>query len=329
MNSEQCLFIQCLRDFIHESETLDEALSGIDNSILCKYAKKHEVEAIIYRQTHVLELEQNYYAQIVNSRKILEVRREIENRFANIDHFIVKGPVIAEYYPIPEMRSMGDIDIYVHVEDRDRAHDLLADMGFNLGSQWGEWVYYGEKFCVELHTAMVYRYSQCTTNEKQRVFFNSFWDYVQKGILDINFHIFYLFMHLRKHIMETGVGFRQFMDIAVVPKNCPDIDWTWIKKQAYELDMLPFLQQVMKFIEKCFAIHSPLGGKEIPDDTFEVLCNRIFMDGVFGFSNKENQANKLINEFNNNGKSQINADLFHDHFFGLMKKWFGFQSFHG
>lgn len=319
MNSEQMFFLKCLCDYVHGEITTNSLSSDLDRVVICEHAKKHEVSAILYRQTHFHELKSDYYAQVMHSRMVLNLIHKIDKELESIDHFIVKGPIIAEYYPIPELRSMGDIDVYVHLEDRDKVHGLLMEMGFQLGPKWGEWVYFGNHCCVELHTAIVYKYSQCTSNEKQRTFFNSFWDFVQDGVLDINFHILYLFMHLRKHIMETGVGFRQFMDIAVVTMNCQEIDWNWIQKKACELDMFSFIQIVLKFNEKCFNVASPIEGQKIEDEIYEIMCQKIFSDGVFGFANDENQGNKLMNECTD-GIRQMNMKLFKTHFFWPYEK---------
>lgn len=315
MNKEQTLFLQCLRDFIHEEATARSYLSNIDENVLYEYAKKHEVTAILYKQTEIESFKVDYYTQLLHSRNILKIKEKIHTKLETIEHFIVKGPVIAEYYPIPELRSMGDLDVYVHSKDRLKADKILREMDFQPGPQWGEWIYSGNGFCVELHTAFVYKYSQCTSTEKQRDFFNDFWEYVQNGSLDVSFHVLYLFMHLRKHIMETGVGFRQFMDIAVLTRNCHDIHWCWIQEQAKKLDLLSFIQRVLMFNQKCFDVLSPLAGEKMKDEVYEILCQRIFSDGVFGFSNPENQGNKLINEFQHGKKSQINIQLFKNHFF--------------
>ena len=48
----------------------------------------------------------------------------------DIPYCMLKGVVSASYYPEPLLRTMGDVDFYVHPDDLDRAARVLEEDGF-------------------------------------------------------------------------------------------------------------------------------------------------------------------------------------------------------
>lgn len=141
-------------------------------------------------------------------------------------YFVIKGPEIAEYYPVPALRTMGDVDIVV--KDRSVAHEVMIKQGFTNITKLSdrEWQYYKMNMEFELHDRLVYK--ELINMDLQEVFFNDFWKYVENNKIDLNFHFVFLIYHLKKHFMNSGVGFRQFVDLAVLIKNA-ELNWDWIE----------------------------------------------------------------------------------------------------
>ena len=94
--------------------------------------------------------------------------------------------------------------------------------------------------------------------------------------------------------MNSGVGFRQFMDIAVVIQQVPSLDWDWIYHTLDTLGLEKTAKVCFSLIAVWFDIHAPkttsLSEIQIKEATEKVLTN-----GVFGFHDKENQNNALFN----------------------------------
>ena len=44
---------------------------------------------------------------------------------AGIDHLLFKGFVLRNYYPVPELRTYGDVDFVIRREDRTRSDELM------------------------------------------------------------------------------------------------------------------------------------------------------------------------------------------------------------
>ena len=44
---------------------------------------------------------------------------------------LMKGSVVQESYPVPALRSMGDIDIIIHTEDREKTDAVMQAEGYS------------------------------------------------------------------------------------------------------------------------------------------------------------------------------------------------------
>ena len=120
----------------------------------------------------------------------------------------------------------------------------------------------------------------------QSVFFNNYQQYADGEVFDASFHFLYLLMHLRKHIMNSGAGIRQFADLAVTVSKCPDLRWDWISEKlpALELD---------SFADSCFCLILRQHGSR-PAAGF--VTSKILFNGLFGFEDPENSDNYFKNQ---------------------------------
>ena len=303
MTPEQEYFLQILADHLNGRSTAPR--QDLDWNILKEYSHAHQVEGIMYYQCKdfmpaevcafckkFFKVSLFYY---VNRKKLIQNIREAFT--ANeIPFFIAKGLEVAKYYPVPGLRTMGDTDMIVHVQDRERAAKTLADLGFAYDHEYTgkELVYTYNGMEFELHYNLVY--DETVTLAEHQAFFNNCWDYVQDGELDHSFHFLYLMTHLRKHLMNMGVGFRQFMDIAVVARNDVALNWPWIEKKLDELRLRRFTEVCFALTERWFGLPAPIETAGLEDAFIRHAAEKIFADGVFGFDNKDNEIAYVSNE---------------------------------
>ena len=144
--------------------------------------------------------------------------------------------------------------------------------------------------------------SDARTDEQQS-FFNDFMPYVKDNALDWNFHFLFLIMHLRKHFMNSGVGLRQFMDIAVVAKNRKDLDWGWIEDKLQELKLQKFAHACFSLIEDWFNITVPVQFTKLDEELTVEVTEKILNNGVFGFADEDNRDNRVSNILIQSGES--------------------------
>lgn len=308
MTREQEFFLQVLSDHLNGRAT--NPPDGLDWPQIAKYAKSHEVEGIVYHQCKDYLSKHDDLASVndrlskataaavfyyANRTAMMEQLKTALNA-ENIPYFIVKGAEVAQFYPVPAYRTMGDTDLVVHTEDRERVHEIMLAQGYENVSKFPdrEWQYYQNKMEFELHDHLVY--SEVVNVDKHTAYFNNFWKYVGDGELDWGFHFMFLLLHLRKHFMNSGVGFRQFMDLAVVADAKRDaVDWTWVENELNRLDLLRFAESCFGFCKRWFGTQASLPVAEPEDGFFEAATEKIFIDGIFGFENEENRSNTAIN----------------------------------
>ena len=304
MTKEQMFFIQILADHLNGRET--KCNDVLDWNIIYDYARKHQVSGIVYTQAknympaetlNVFRQETIatvYNATIRNNDFATVTKALNENKIPN---FIIKGPAVAALFPNTKLRSMGDIDLVVKHEDREKCHNIIINSGYKCVSKQDdrEWQYYKKNMEMELHDRLVY--DEAVNEKGQDEFFNDCWQYVHEGQLDWNFHLLFLIFHLRKHFMNSGVGFRMFMDLAVVAEKA-HIDWYILEDNLKKTGMFEFAKKCYGFIGRWFGIHIPLY-VDIDDIFFEEATQKIFTDGVFGFDNSENKGSEVFNKTRN------------------------------
>lgn len=302
MTEEQNYFIQILADHINGSTTSPR--SSINWSEISQLSHTHQIGGIVYYQCKDFlpesvysSFEKDYSAEIYYYLNREQDTNKLIDAFKknDIKAFLIKGLAVSKYYPVPALRTMGDSDIVIHGEDREKADSIMISLCYSREESpiGHEWQYYKHGMEYEIHDNLVYE--ELVTQDKQERFFNDCWKYVKDGVLDPSFHFLFLVLHLRKHLMNSGVGFRQFMDLALMSKKEPSLNWPWIEENLRKLDLFDFASRCAGFIKQWFGIDIPMA-TALPDDTFfETATQAIFNNGIFGFENSDNQKNATVN----------------------------------
>ena len=53
-----------------------------------------------------------------------------------IAHMPVKGYYLRKLYPLPELRTFGDIDVLIHSADREKTDRLMNSLGYTVDHDW-------------------------------------------------------------------------------------------------------------------------------------------------------------------------------------------------
>ncbi len=302
MTKEKQFIIRVLSDYILKKKT--ENTPDLDWEKVLEISKIHQISGIVYSQckefiskAYSFEFLKAYAYCVHAYENRVNLLSSLTRRFeqSNIAYIIIKGTEVAPYYPCPQLRTMGDTDIVVKSEQRAAAGEIMLSEGFVNESDYDnkEWVYVNEKLKFELHDSLIY--DEIINDSKHEEYFGDFWRYVEGNKLDWNYHFLFLILHLRKHFMNSGVGFRQFMDIAVLAKYNEELDWALIEQKLGELGLLDFAKMCLSFCEKWFGVSSPLGECETDEDFYEQSTEIIFSNGIFGFDNEANFKNDALN----------------------------------
>ena len=300
MTDEQRFFIQTLSDHLNGRET--EARPGLDWDALLSCADSHQVSGILYQQcaaflpasvSPVLLQRQATELFYYHNREALFGRIADALSEAEIPFFSVKGLEVARFYPVPALRTMGDCDIVVHPGDREAVHGIMTAFGFeNTQKNDLEWMYRKDALMFEIHDRLLYDEAANTEQDRSKV--DEVWDYVRptgkgtRGELDWSFHFLFLLLHFKKHLIHSGVGFRQVMDLAVVLRRCA-LDWAWIEAQLDALGLRDFAGIVLGLLGRWFSADAPLARQDLSEAFCEEAAEKILSNGVFGFSDEANR----------------------------------------
>lgn len=127
-----------------------QTILGLSQNVLSNLPKE-EAELRQQWREETVQLLTHYDRYMFWQDQVLAILRN-----ASIPCFVLKGSAAAQYYPHPEYRTMGDIDIFISKKDLNRAVSLFQEHHFRQGSQnvrvtamWKDHI------CVELHTAFI------------------------------------------------------------------------------------------------------------------------------------------------------------------------------
>ena len=329
LSQTQSLFLSILADHLNGRTTT--LPSEYDEAELLKYARQQQCEGIVYCQTHLPSLHQAFAITTycsVNRQKLLQ---KIHDVFAerNIPYILFKGTEVARLYPVPALRTMGDSDILVRLEDKKRAHEALLSVGVQgNASQDGEWYYKCGNIHFELHHRLLY--DEAVNLPKLKAWTDSVWEHssTEDGIkysIEPEYNLVYLLIHLRKHLMNRGVGFRQFMDITVTARQ--ELDRDKVNGYLNELELTQFAVNCFSLCRRWFDVSLPMSA-EISDEFLVTATEKIFAGGVFGFADENNKGNSINFQLQNRRRKDVflgNIFMPYSH----MRKLLGFSFLDG
>lgn len=301
MSEASLKFLDIIRDYLLKKES---SLS-IDAGVV-SIARSQNVEGIIYKQTKVKDLRAQYYNTLALYYQRTEVANYIGELFTKnqVDYFYVKGQGISSLYPEPYLRTMGDIDIVIHEKDMTIAMEVLRDAGF-IPDEYNEIsntekIFTKDGILVEVHHALLYgsKDTDETVNDDILNYFDNCWEYISNHNLDVSYHFLYVLVHLRKHLMNKGIGIRPFIDLAILSNR--KLDWDYLIDSLKELQLLEFAQIVSGLIFRWWGIRSPLT-IAITNDFYLDATDEILNAGVYGKENtevKRRATNQLISGSN-------------------------------
>ena len=233
---------------------------------------------------------------------------------AGIDHILMKGYVLRDFYPVPELRSFNDIDIVIRPEDRERCDRLLMNLGFQRHTDWEPVYSYvrGEEF-YEIHTEIME--IDVSKTGSQQTYFRKHWAYAQMVRphcyrFTPEFHFLYLLTHIAKHVHGSGAGIRMYLDVAAFIRHYGEgLDWKWVREQLKVLKLLQFGDTVFSGVEAWFGIRCPMAFHRVSGEVMEQFLVFTMEAGVFGHYRRDMAVTALKHEETAEGSSRLRQVL--------------------
>lgn len=276
---------------------------SLDNSIdyqgLYLLAKSHNLSATVFCVLNTAQnkeavdkaafsrFEEDFYDAVARYDFQQKMIEELDGilREADVRHVFFKGAEIKEYFPVPQARVMGDIDVLIDENNREKVKSLLTVKGFKAVDYNGPvYNYLKDNIKIEMHTKIVS--GKVGASDAQAVFADAMHHaryQQQTGRLDENYHLAYLLTHLAHHFWFYGAGIKLIMDLAVWQK-CFDIDYDAVMAKMREVKLEHFARVALTVCWRWFD-----AGRDWGEDTAETEQFLISF-GAFGNVNRSGAA---------------------------------------
>lgn len=210
---------------------------------------------------------------IQNTEQRQAVKEKINGLLDSLetDRIFVKGSVIRQYYPVPELRTSGDIDIIVRPDEYERITDKLSDYSQSVDKGYYTTTLYFDNIKIELH-----RDADVFGN-----YFENIFDLCRKNghlyELSDSSHLLYTICHLLKHLSYKGAGIRMLMDIDAIIRNMNGFDYN----SFISLCSAAGIEHSSKILlELCRQwLDTPVGADFDIDERIISLFEKIMLDG--------------------------------------------------
>lgn len=196
-----------------------------------------------------------------------------------IDFLVLKGAIIQEYYPSPELRVMSDVDIYIKTEDRKKAKNVLSslDIPFLKSNSYQDIYKTKNGIIIEVHHAL-WGYNLEKTKLYTDIWNSSNVVQEKKHTYILSTSDLYIFIiaHLFKHFKESGIGIRTLFDIwFIFKKSISDIDFDYVKSQLSYFDAVEFEKKIRTLVKAVFL-------KEEKDDSLLLILDYMLKSKTHG-----------------------------------------------
>lgn len=265
-NTNEGYFLHLLKCGL-KSEKPEEPPVGIDFEAIFELAKKQDVENIVFLSIDQLEnnidsnlysiWQEAYYKRMKYSAFQDMALEELIEAFtkAGIDCMPLKGSVIKNYYPSPDLRSMGDIDFLVREQNRQVVRDIMHNIGYEddiLDDGQVDAFKKGKLTYIEIH------YDFSAENHVMHEIFTIDWDKLVptkiEHLYEMTFEDLYFFNtgHYVKNMHNKGMGLRGIVDTYVLWNRLSDDEKASLTKRFDEIEILDFNSKLVKIAEMWF-----------------------------------------------------------------------------
>ncbi|WP_053984369.1 nucleotidyltransferase domain-containing protein [Niameybacter massiliensis] len=315
MNKQQEQLLELLTSAIRGEKCKDTRYQDWEG-VLAE-AREHQVKGMIYTAIDRGEIEGHIDEQLYEKWKketfrtgtsqiqhVCQVSRILSHfRTLGIDVIVLKGLVIREYYPRPELRTMCDADLLVHEKDLKIIEEILLEEGYHAEEASPVHIKYTHPRCyaIEIHW----------TIRDERIFEEI--DALEAGLwqeaisvsvngievlgLGLEDQIAHLCVHMATHLSVGGFGIRQLIDLVLlVQAKRHVIQWNILRKKIKRWNLSHFTVAVFKMAEVLFQLEFPVALNKLGSVKKQVVLELIEDMWAAGVHGKRDASRVLAHE---------------------------------
>lgn len=310
MNNIQKQTMEILLAAIHGEKIQVYKGNNIPWHSILEEAEAHKVKELLYsaiiwdnsakENIEKTTLEQwkrdTIFTGVRQSNHIKQIARVLEKfNHENIPVIVLKGLVVRELYPRPDLRTMSDADVLVHEENLNAVSELLISLGYKLkegSDEHGAHIVFtsNEHFSIEVHWTIINEDYFIAGNSLKDTIWNDAINVKVGGVstlsLSLEDLVLHLCVHMAVHIAVGGFGVRQLSDLVLlVEKQGDDIDWASVYEKAKQCKVEKFTMAIFSVCNRLFKLQVPveLEKYNLSESKYiDILIDDIFASGVYG-----------------------------------------------
>ncbi len=236
-------------------------------------------------------------ALLISEGQMRQIHRICAAFDANsIDYMPLKGSNMKALYPRAELRTMGDADVLIRMEQYDRVVPIMEELGFCAGVESDHELHWHHKeLFLELHKRLIPSY-----NKDFYAYFGEGWKLAsqQTGTryaMTIEDEMVYLFTHFAKHYRDGGIGCRHLVDLWVFLRAHPELDEETVKERLDLLQLRTFYENIRQVMGVWFE-------GEPSDEKTDYITEFIFSSGSWGRKETHVMSDAVRNSGGSSGR---------------------------
>lgn len=207
---------------------------------------------------------------------------------AGIWYMPLKGCVIKEYYPNPNLREMGDIDVLIAPENGEKVRGVMEALGYLC---WEYNISYDDIYHKEpIYTFEMHRYLFLDKHAEWVQYYSD----IDKRLLpsavnafeysmsDEDFYIYFI-LHGLKHFRGSGIGMRFLLDIYLFHKT-KTLNRSYVDRELKKLGADSDESIFVSLAEKVFGGETHCDPNNLPEDETNALLLMMYA-GIYGNMN--------------------------------------------
>lgn len=195
----------------------------------------------------------------------------------------LKGCILRNIYPVPELRTMGDFDIITSKDTLSELEEIFKQNDYDVKKEAFGIVCKNDRGYWEIFTTVEKEFR--TKYEKlDDIFINNIVS--EKGLYfpEYTYFLSHLIIHTGKHYIREGAGIRNLCDIALfINRYKNNIDFDVVKKICIEQNYGNMYEYIINTVKKWFDVD--IEGINIEEKNCDRFVEYMLLNGVFGKHN--------------------------------------------
>lgn len=264
-----CSMLAVIRNFVNNRKIDVSSISDMRELYLI--CRKHNLAAFMANALEQAKDEmdeyefkqwQSYKNRVTYNSALFDVEREEIVSFLEEKHIwyvLLKGLVIREYYPSPELREMSDNDILVDRAGVPLIHEYMLKRGYKIDNycQVNDNEYLKPPvYNFEIHSALFDK----DVNPKWTGYYENVIERLVKKenkyqyvFTKEDFYIYFI-IHTYKHFYTGGIGLRTLLDeFLIMRREEENLDFHYINKELKKTGTLEFEKEYRRLAQKVFG----------------------------------------------------------------------------